>query len=84
MNLGGHQEHGKLSAQSVKRNQSHGDQQHGGNDADEHVGHDQAVAQPPQDPPLDPAESEDKEQDCRDKGEESDPASQMRAPGGSE
>ena len=84
MNLRGHQEHGELSAQSVKRNQSHRDQQHGRNDADEHVRHDQAVAKAPENSPLDPAKSQDEEQDCGDKGEESDPASQVCAPGGSE
>ncbi len=65
MDLRGHDENGELTAQSIERNQRHGDQENGRDYSDENVGHDQAIAQAPQNSAPEPAKSEEEEQDTR-------------------
>ena len=48
VDLGGYDEAGKLSGESVERDEGHRDQQHGGDYADEDVSHDEPIAQAPQ------------------------------------
>ncbi len=77
----GHHEVRELSGEQINSDERHRDQQHHRNHADEHVGHDQPVAQPPQQSRFEPAVGENGQQNDDKKTEDAYPSAERLTPG---